>query len=417
MVVGIGCGRIDFAPTADGAISVPPGRIGVLVSSDAQFGAIAAVANAAVLLDDGSRYATDDNGFVLVPAAGPTSLTVVYPLGGGNWRVASALAVPPTSVVELGGRPVVGVTNSMFADLPDAGAFEYGVRVPPRCGFDSEADAASLSIVYSARCEGQTVHAIAFVATVPPQMVDAMVDLASGTTSAVAGPYVAAQTYSLEITNVPAEPAGTVVRSAIAELAPELIYRSDPVDVPADAATVTATPAATPGGNALAIGVVRPNAGAYSSATGRVDAVALAPTTTIDASRMLPQLDNLALAPDLSTIAWTVAAATATPVTAYATEAVFVGPAGDVEWSVYAPDPLTAVRFPTLPADLAAAVPPPTAIWGAVDVSALAYRTQGYAALLVLVDQRLLAWLEFGDVPGDDFAISTTSYNSQLGAP
>ncbi len=381
------------------------------------------IQNAVVLIDRGDgtleRAATSDTGVVVFGTTTPTRIVIVYSDAANSWRVTDLAAIPPGTVVHVGARPSTNTDHATTMTLPTAGTPQYRVMLPGRCGYSANTSGTAVHALYVSQCEGQSVHVIAEASDASTvRGFDAgQVTLTNHGAASLSGAYMLGQTYTINITNVPnaAIAGGGALDAGLAILDPDfgMIGLGDHAYVTATGANATLMPKAEPLGNALAFGMYG-GPGAYLWTTSSVSKRTITAAISADANDLLPMFTALSLPPSAAAASWTLAPATSVAPVLYAYEADIAAGNRRVRWTAYRGPGATALQFPMLPADLAAA-DPTNGTWADVSLVGIAYPGASYAALIPTIDRDWPTW--GARVTSDNFDYSQIVYSAGLGPP
>jgi hypothetical protein len=369
VLVVAGCGRIGFdrhTPTEvlDGDASIPSDEIAIELKSEYGLGP---VNGADVLVDRGGsldRFKTDQDGVAFVPATTPTTIHVLFDRinegSPGYWRIFTLVAVPPGTVVRLGDRPDPALFSASITVPTTSGNPDYQLRVARHCGNSAYATSHTFVLEYYAYCSTTPIHAV--VTTRPAGTGASWYDAGTISLSEFPSPtiptgtYVAMAMYTLQLTNVPAGlPSLTPELAQVSTDGADYFELDRPTSVANPTPTTTLQIAAMPGTNELRLIATGASANPASTTSQLAPIAPVGTTLAFDAGGLLPLLDTLVLDPSGSHAQW---GPSITPPPGPAIVA-FDAQVGQDAWTSYLPVGATDVTFPSLPSDLAAAIPTP----------------------------------------------------------
>jgi hypothetical protein len=415
LLVLAGCGRIGFALIGGSASSpgdavitgdaVPANMISITVLEPAEAtNAGQPLAGATVIVDDanGRAIATSDaQGSVVAPVAGTATVHVVFsepdPIAGTDWRVTSIYRVGGGTAIVLGGRPGPTVSGTLVPP-GENGATKYGAVIPPSCGESFQGTNVGFDLVASCAGMPMDTTAIAYDGSgneleylpLPGLVVPANGSVMPG------GTWSKLDVYSVTVQGAPAGALAAAAHLGAVVAPGELEDLAEASGPPGTALSVAAPPGAT-GAFVTANSSFTPigsNAVQFSE-TQRYIPGAVASGATL-AADLLPFVTSVASDGGTQTVSWT-SDGVGTASLVAADVHINLASSGYIEWSMYAPPDVTTFTFPSLPPQVAAATPGPTATWLRPDFAMIDATGLDAAAMLGFVD---LDWLRWFAGPG-----------------
>lgn len=411
-------GAGDGSGSDDGPVVTPPvpgvARVTVLgEDKQANVGQPIAGAYVVAIEADGTTTTarTAADGTASIDVLGNTAVHVARPVGANEWALSSFRAINDGARIIAGGRPPIATSasRSVTVDLPafPAGYTEAWITGPRGCLADKAyAAATSISVLYNAQCEGQSVELFALSYDIHVPL--GTVTLTEGTTiDRTAAAWIALDKVDLDYVNVPPE-----VTSAYAFInwptpnADQIPIGEggDVPDVDRFVGLVFDIPAIT-----MDASLVH----AFESPTGvRIlhERLTVWPGVhQVDASMLPPPPPALTLDTTTQQIQWDAGAAPDADV--YWSSSDITNGSQTVHWNAFGPAGATQATFPALPAELAMLMPDATSTWSPACVVLAGLSEFDYAGAIEIVDRDIFWWWSAGAYmpPGTVSLVSTSS--------
>lgn len=376
-VVLCGCGRIGFMeladdqPPQDAPPDAGPGTVRVEVTGgalDGNAGEPIADAYVVFVAADGMREVarTDASGIASTFVTGATTVHVAYeatPAGTSavlspvKWRVTSYAQIGGGTVIQVGapaGFGGGGTGDTITVNLPAlAGATEYWVIGPGRCGIDGTSITPSFTQWFEGRCNGDParLYAAARTPTSTSWLDAGDVTLAPGAVISPTASWQPAATYRIRIDGIAD---GTSVNAGLLEAR----GTEDALEIGYDeVASVGGTAMLAFDGPAVPVEQIRgeltKDAGTSLQLVRAVAPPDVAGTRSLDPGLFSTAIESLIVDPQSAAMQWTYGPPTQTPGVVVASFEVFDTPGGEqVEWFGYHPVATTSSVLPELPAPL-----------------------------------------------------------------